>query len=188
MTTFCGSPPPPRKYFATFSFASFIFDAISAVAVAIDSLRSSAAHAISLGGPTRRALLLEALLNCSFNGTTGEVRFKKSYAATSKPGSDGNAGNPNHGFLEVKWIRFVNDVGEKYLTFPPRGHGNELGLDAVDDLKEEVLLKGDRDGDGFEAHEIYKSDVSRRHDESGHWAEQNDPRLKKTDAALVVLQ
>ena len=70
-------------------------------------------------------------------------------------------------------MRFVNDVGENYMTFPPRGHGNELGKNAVDDLKEEVLLKGDADGDGFEAHEIYKSDVHRRHDEKDYWQSKN---------------
>jgi len=106
---------------------------------------------------------------------TGEVRTKKSFAATSKPGADGNAGNKEHGFLEVKWIRFVNDVGERYLTFPPRGHGNELGLDAVDDLKSEILLKGDNDGDGFETHEMYQSDVHRRNDDAAYWESKNAP-------------
>jgi len=28
--------------------------------------------------------------------------------------------------MEVKWVGFCNDVGEGYMTFPPRGHGVEL--------------------------------------------------------------
>lgn len=40
------------------------------------------------------------------------------------------------GYLEVKWIAFANDVGEKYLTFPPKGHGNELSQDLTFALPE----------------------------------------------------
>jgi len=29
-------------------------------------------------------------------------------------------------YMEVKWVAFANDVGEGYMTFPPRGNGVEL--------------------------------------------------------------
>ena len=61
----------------------------------------------------------------------GEVNAKKAQASayagrlTGAPAFDPTAAAQN--FMEVKWIRFANDVGEAYMTYPPRGHGNELG-------------------------------------------------------------
>ena len=46
--------------------------------------------------------------------------------------------------MEVSWIRFANDVGEAYMTYPPRGHGNELGTqELASDYLEEGKLYAD---------------------------------------------
>lgn len=46
--------------------------------------------------------------------------------------------------MEVAWIRFANDVGEAYMTYPPRGHGNELGNNELaSDYLEEGKLYAD---------------------------------------------
>lgn len=41
--------------------------------------------------------------------------------------------------MEVKWVAFCNDVGEGYMTFPPRGHGVEL---AAGKLYSEAVPEG----------------------------------------------
>ena len=44
------------------------------------------------------------------------------------------------------------------------------------DVQSEILLKGDNDGDGFETHEMYQSDVHRRNDDAAYWESKNKPK------------
>ena len=85
--------------------------------------------------------LLEELTNLYGTGPIekGETNLKKSQAVayagrlTGAPAFDPAKAKGTH--MEVMWIRFVNDVGEVYMTYPPRGHGNELGKDATYDTQ-----------------------------------------------------
>ena len=70
---------------------------------------------------------------CALYGTgpkeTAEVASKKkkadAYAGRlDHPTIDMSTSGDLH--MEVKWVAFSNDVGEGYMTFPPRGNGVEL--------------------------------------------------------------
>jgi len=70
-------------------------------------------------------------------GTVEGLKFKANAYAGRQDHPDKPPSPPaKRGYLEVKWIAFTNDVGEKYLTFPPRGHGNELASNLNFDLPE----------------------------------------------------
>jgi hypothetical protein len=78
----------------------------------------------------------------------GEVNIKKNLAAayagrlTGSPNFDASKAKGTR--MEVMWIRFANDVGEAYMTYPPRGHGNELGTqELASDYLEEGKLYAD---------------------------------------------
>ena len=89
-----------------------------------------ASRALSVSPMFKPHLLTEI---CTLYGTgpleRGELANKKNL-------SDAYAGRLDHPtnpmstsgevYMEVKWVAFVNDVGEGYMTFPPRGHGVEL--------------------------------------------------------------
>ena len=93
---------------------------------------SAAAALITLAvSPMFKPHLLSEI--CTLYGTGpkdyGQVASKKNLA-------DAYAGRLDHPtvpmsaaaevHMEVKWVAFVNDVGEEYMTFPPRGTGVEL--------------------------------------------------------------
>jgi len=69
-------------------------------------------------------------------GTVAELKTMAALTADGKTPADQNGYRPGAsttGVTHCKWIAFANDVGEVYSTFPPRGHGNELGLNANTD-------------------------------------------------------
>ena len=70
---------------------------------------------------------------CMLYGTgpleTGEVAMNKNLADAYAGRLDRSAGAVHTRadvHLEVKWLAFTIDVGEGYMTFPPRGHRAEL--------------------------------------------------------------
>ena len=87
--------------------------------------------AFSRMGPMFKPHLLSEI--CVLYGTGP---LEKSEVANKKQLADAYAGRlddptvamPTGGsiHMEVKWVAFCNDVGEGYITFPPRGHGVEL--------------------------------------------------------------
>ena len=83
---------------------------------------------------------------CTLYGTGPK---EKAMVAEKKNLADAYAGRLDHPtnpmplsgevYMEVKWVAFVNDVGEGYMTFPPRGHGVEL---AAKKLWSEEIAEG----------------------------------------------
>lgn len=91
-------------------------------------------------GPMFKAHLLTEI--CVLYGTGPKERAT---VADLKNKADAYAGRLDHPTLtnpapaeihmEVKWVAFANDVGEGYMTFPPRGNGVELAPKKVDSEK-----------------------------------------------------
>lgn len=100
-----------------------------------------------------KAHLLDEL--CYVYGTGplegGETNAKKALAAAYSGRLTGSAAfDPTKSSgtrMEVMWVRFANDVGENYMTYPPRGNGNELGKNAVEDLQSDYAFdRAEEDG------------------------------------------
>ena len=70
---------------------------------------------------------------CTLYGTGPKEKQEVAYQKNLAAAYAGRLGHPTTPIatnpdvhMEVKWVAFVNDVGEGYMTFPPRGHGVEL--------------------------------------------------------------
>lgn len=87
--------------------------------------------AFSRMGPMFKPHLLTEI--CTLYGTGPKEKHEVAVKKNKADAYAGRLDNPtkpmpllNEVHMEVKWVAFVNDVGEGYMTFPPRGNGVEL--------------------------------------------------------------